>query len=118
MNEKYDIDRLEQLFDAKISLMENRFESLSREISNIEKQNENSQAHLEEKVNLKMDIMRQKIEDMEKISDRTREEKRLSLTQWSVIIAAIALVLNLIVNFFGISYTSVLPATSEKEQQK
>ncbi|MGE4420137.1 MAG: hypothetical protein AB7D38_09935 [Sulfurimonas sp.] len=119
MDESQDINRLEQVFDAKIGLIEHRFDSLSREMINIKEQNERETNHLEEKINLKIDLLRQMIQDIEKHSAAVKEDKKISLTQWGIIITAGALILNLIVNFFGITYQSV--KTNEaivKEQKK
>lgn len=119
MSESQDINRLEQVFDAKIGQIEHRFDSLNRELSNTKDQNERSLSHLEEKITLKMDLIKQSLMEIEKRNDSAKKDKELSIQTWAVVIAAGVFVLGIIVDFFGIKYdSSESKATSVQEKQK
>lgn len=119
MPESHELDRLEQVFDAKIGQMEHRFDSLNRELSNTKEQNERSLSHLEEKISLKMDLIKQSLGEIEKRNDSAKKDKELSIQTWAVVIAAGVFVFGIIVDFFGIKYDSLEPKPqSMQEKQK
>lgn len=118
MAESYELDRIEQVFDAKMGQMEHRFDSLNRELSNSKEQTERSLSHLEEKINLKLDLIRQSVSDIEKRSESAKKDKELTIQAWMVYVAIGALILNMIVDFFGLKLENFTKEPTAKEKQK